>query len=153
MELIEYVYITKKKHHSKFISASCSPSVVLQNFMYIGALDAWNKTQDCREFFPLEYHDAKGAQFRLVIVVESKIQAFCAPSIREFPFSFSDSSLQMAAKRAKNSVLSEFRMLNIPPCSVNVYCKGIKISYPRDKVEVLYPARIYACLSGMFDDL
>lgn len=153
MELIEYAYITKEKQGIRSFPSSCSPSSVIQRFMKLGVLDVWNMTQKCREFLPLEYHDAKGAQFRLVIVIESESQAFGTSLVREFPFSFSDSSLQMAAKQAKNSVLSELRMQKISPLGVNVYCKGIKISYPLEEVETLYPARLYACLSGMFDDL
>lgn len=153
MELIDYAYITKEKHRSKSFPASCSPSSVIQSFMSLGALDVWNMTQKCREFLPLEYHDAKGAQFRLVIVIESETHGHATSFIREFPFSFSDSSLQMAARQAKNSVLSEFSAVNLPACGVNVYCKGIKITYPLQGVECLYPARNYACLSGMFDDL
>lgn len=153
MELIEYAYVTKEKHGKKSIPASCSPSSVIQRFMNLGALDVWNMSQKCQEFLPLEYHDAKGAQFRLVVIIESVNYIPATSSIREFPFSFSDSSLQMAAKHAKNSVLSEARMLKIPLRSVNVYCKGIKIYYSLKEVEVLYPASRYACLSGMFDDL
>lgn len=153
MELIEYAYITKEKHGMKSFPASCSPSSVIQSLMNSGVLDVWNMTQKCREFLPLEYHDAKGAQFRLVIIVELKTHDHETSLLREFPFSFSDSSLQMAAKQAKNSVLSELRMLNIPPLSVNPYCKGIKITYPLQAVECLYPSRLYACLSDMFDDL
>lgn len=153
MDLINYVFVTNEKIQSKSFPASCSPSSVIQSFMNSGALDVWNMTQNCREFLPLEYHDAKGAQFRLVIIIESETHGHATSFLREFPFSFSDSSLQMAARQAKNSILSEFSALNAPACSVNVYCKGIKITYPMNKVETLYPARHYACLSGMFDDL
>ena len=153
MELIEYAYITKEKHCSKPFPASCSPSSVIQSLMNRGALDVWNMAQNCREFLPLEYHDAKGAQFRLVVIIELENPGHKTSFIREFPFSFSDSSLQMAARQAKNSVLSELRMLNIPPCSASIYCKGVKITYPLQGVEFLYPSRNYACLSAMFDDL
>lgn len=153
MELIEYAYITKEKQRIRSFPASCSPSVVIQTLMNLGALDVWNLTEKCRECLPLEYHDAKGAQFRLVIIVESEPHGYEISRVREFPFSFSDSSLQMAAKQAKNSVLSEFFMFNPPSHHVNIYCKGLKISYPLHGVEMLYYARHYACLSGMFDSL
>lgn len=153
MELIEYAYITTEKQGIKSFPAPLSPSSVIQGFMNLGALDVWNMTQKCREILPLEYHDAKGAQFRLVVVLESESRGRDTSFIREFPFSFSDSSLKMAARQAENSVLSELSMLNIPFCSVNVYCKGIKISYPSQEVEMLYYSKHYACLSGMFIDL
>lgn len=149
MELIEYKLFTPDGIKGVHVPADYSPSVVLQAFQMSGALDVWNCTKKFREYLPLEYHHAKGASFRLVFFIE--IHPHAGGFYREFPFSFSDMSLFMAAMQAKNSILSEFRSLNIAFSDCNITCKGIQIFYP--DFEMTYPARHYACLSDLFENL